>query len=675
MLIKVTRVIITSNDNCKCNCHDATSPTAIYSLNKIRCSFLSRKRVFYFRYLIGNYMLEKLNLPDDLKWLKPEAYGALCREIREFLVRSVSKTGGHLASNLGIVELTLALHTVFDMSVDRLVFDVGHQCYVHKILTGRMDQFSTLRQLGGLSGFPKPTESVYDAFIAGHASNSISVALGLARARTLKESEHSVIALIGDGALTGGMAYEALCDAGGSAEPLIVVLNDNGMSITENVGGMARYLSQQRLRPSYIKFKKAYRRFTSKIPGGRAIYGFTHRIKTAIKHAILRCSMFEEMGFYYIGPVNGHNITELCGAFTVARNAGKPVLIHVVTQKGRGYARSELTPEAYHGVSSFDPESGIEPGGAETFSSVFGDTMTKLAEENESVVAVTAAMMSGTGLEPFAAAYPKRVFDVGITEGHAAAMTAGLAAGGMIPVFAVYSTFLQRSYDMLLHDVALSGLHAVFAIDRAGIVPGDGETHQGVFDTAFLATVPGMKIYTPASFNELRDMLRLAVLKDTGPVAVRYPKGPEGIYKSGGTEATLKLRDGTDVTLVTYGIMTNVALEATELLAIKGISAEVIKLGEISPLDTRLIAASVAKTGVLVVVEDSAKAGSVGESLLSRLTESGKPPQCAMILSTGDMFLPGADVKSLRELCGIDAKSVAETVSQICREKSVSGMV
>ena len=617
-------------------------------------------------------MLEKLNLPDDLKWLKPEAYDVLSREIRDFLVQSISKTGGHLASNLGIVELTLALHTVFDMAVDRLVFDVGHQCYVHKILTGRMEQFDSLRQIGGLSGFPKPSESDYDAFIAGHASNSISVALGLARARTLAEQEHSVVALIGDGALTGGMAYEALCDAGGAGEPLIVVLNDNGMSITENVGGMARYLSQQRLRPSYLNFKKNYRRFTSKIPGGRALYRFTRRIKNAIKHAILRCSMFEEMGFAYIGPVDGHNISELLTALTSARNAEKPVVVHVVTQKGRGYALSESTPEAYHGVSSFDPQSGIEPGGGETFSSVFGAELTALAEENPHVVAVTAAMMAGTGLEQFAERFPERIFDVGIAEGHAAAMTAGLASGGMLPVFAVYSTFLQRSYDMLLHDVSISDLHAVFAVDRAGLVPGDGETHQGVFDTAFLATVPGMKVYAPASYAELRDMLKQAVLNDIGPVTVRYSKGTQGEYTDGGAEAVTKLTDGGDVTLVTYGIMTNVALEAAAMLAKKGIFAEVIKLGLIAPVNTRQILMSVAKTGALVVLEDSAKVGSVGQRLLAQLTEHGAAPQSATILSTGEVFLPGGDVSSLRELCGIDAESITDAISQICHEKSVS---
>ena len=617
-------------------------------------------------------MLEKLNSPNDLKPLKPDDYDDLCREIRDFLVQSVSQTGGHLASNLGIVELTVALHTVFDMSVDRLIFDVGHQCYVHKILTGRRELFDSLRKFDGLSGFPKPSESIYDAFIAGHASNSISVALGLARARTLAKQEHSVISLIGDGALTGGMAYEALCDAGGAGEPLIVVLNDNGMSITENVGGMARYLSKQRLRPSYLKFKKNYRRFTSKIPGGRALYRFTHGIKTVIKHAILRCSMFEEMGFAYIGPVDGHNITEICSALSLARNAELPVVVHVVTQKGRGYALSESTPEAYHGVSRFDPESGIEPGGAETFSSVFGATLTKLAEGNPQIVAVTAAMTAGTGLAPFAEQYPERTFDVGIAEGHAVAMTAGLAAGGMLPVFAVYSTFLQRSYDMLLHDVALSGFHAVFAIDRAGIVPGDGETHQGVFDTAFLATVPGMKVYAPASYAELRDMLAAALLQDTGPVAVRYHKGAQGTFTAGGTDAVKKLREGGDVTLVTYGIMTNVAIQAANMLSQKGIFADIIKLGVLSPVDTQQIAVSVAKTGALVVIEDSAQAGSVGERLLAQLAIQGSVPYTATLLSTGDTFLPGGDVQELRSMCGINAESVANTVSQICREKSVS---
>lgn len=619
-----------------------------------------------------NEMLENLNLPDDLKWLSADAYDGLCREIRDFLIKSVAETGGHLASNLGIVELTVALHTVFDLSADRLVFDVGHQCYVHKILTGRMEQFASLRKFGGLSGYPKPSESDFDAFIAGHASNSISVALGLARARSISNQEHDVIALIGDGALTGGMAYEALSDAGGSGEPIIVVLNDNGMSITKNVGGMARHLSRQRIRPSYISFKKAYRRFTSKIPGGRGLYKFTHAIKTAIKHAILRCSMFEEMGFEYIGPVDGHSIPELCSALTWARAMNKPVVVHAVTQKGRGYERSERTPEAYHGVSSFDPEAGIEAGEKLSFSTVFGETITELAEKNTQIVAITASMTDGTGLSEFRQRFPARFFDVGIAEEHAAAMTAGLARGGMLPVFAVYSTFLQRSYDMLLHDIALSGEHAVFAIDRAGIVPGDGETHQGIYDTAFLSTVPGIKIYAPASFNELRDMLKKAVLHDSGPVAIRYSKGVEGVYAEGGTADSVKLREGGDVTLVSYGIMINVAIEAAELLAAMGVNAEVIKLGVVSPIDMRLITASVAKTGAIAVLEDSAEAGSVGERLLSQLVLQGSAPACAAVLSTGDMLLPGGSVDDLRRMCGIDAKSVADALKKLSREKNVS---
>ncbi|MDR2615932.1 MAG: 1-deoxy-D-xylulose-5-phosphate synthase, partial [Oscillospiraceae bacterium] len=511
-------------------------------------------------------MLEKTASPRDLRGLTPAELQALGGEIREFLLKSVSETGGHLASNLGIVELTVALHREFDLSRDRLVFDVGHQCYVHKILTGRRDKFASLRKLGGISGFPKPEESEYDAFIAGHASNSVSVALGLARARTMRGETHSVLALIGDGALTGGLAYEALCDAGCAGEPLIVILNDNGMSITKNVGGMASYLARLRLKPQYLSFKKLYRRVLERLPGGRTLYRLTHTVKTALKHALLHCSMFEEMGFQYIGPVDGHDIDAVGGALRRARALNAPALIHVVTRKGKGYAPSETSPENYHGVSVFDVESGVCGGDGETFSAVFGQTLAELAEREKRIVAVTAAMTSGTGLGYFAEKFPERLLDVGIAEGHAASMAAGLAAGGMLPVFAVYSTFLQRSYDMLLHDVALSGARVIFAVDRAGIVPGDGETHQGVYDTAFLATVPGMKIYAPASLAELRDMLTQAVIFDRGPVAVRYPKGAEGAYRGGGSAPSKRLREGNGVTLVTYGVMVNQALAAADML-------------------------------------------------------------------------------------------------------------
>ncbi|MDR1065296.1 MAG: 1-deoxy-D-xylulose-5-phosphate synthase [Oscillospiraceae bacterium] len=618
-------------------------------------------------------MLEKINSPRDLKGLSLTELQELCGEIREFLLKSVSETGGHLASNLGIAELTVAVHREFDLSRDRLVFDVGHQCYVHKILTGRRGKFASLRKFGGISGFPKPEESEYDAFIAGHASNSVSVALGLARARTLRGEAHSVLALIGDGALTGGLAYEALCDAGCTEEPLIVILNDNGMSITESVGGMARYLSRLRLKPSYLKFKQAYRRVTEKLPGGRTLYRLTHTVKMALKHALLRnSSMFEEMGFQYVGPVDGHDIGALRGALRWAKAQNAPVLLHAVTQKGRGYAPSETAPEAYHGVSVFDVEAGLSGADAPTFSSAFGEALTELAGRDRRIVAITAAMTSGTGLGGFAERFPERLLDVGIAEGHAAAMAAGLAAGGMLPVFAVYSTFLQRSYDMLLHDVALSGARAVFAVDRAGIVPGDGETHQGIYDAAFLATVPGMKIYAPASLAELRDMLTQAVVRDSGPVAVRYPKGKEGAYRAGGVNPSAVLREGADITLVTYGIMTNVALRAAEKLAAAGISAEVIKLGVIAPLDTAGIERSAAKTGALIILEDSAETGGVGERILARLSERGAAPARARILSAGCKSLPEGGVDDLRRLRGIDAEGVCAAVLEVCYAKNAS---
>ncbi|MDR0904900.1 MAG: 1-deoxy-D-xylulose-5-phosphate synthase [Oscillospiraceae bacterium] len=606
-------------------------------------------------------MLDTINSPRDLKNLTPDEYDALCAEIRAFLVKNVAATGGHLASNLGTVELTLALHLTFDLSRDRLVFDVGHQCYTHKILTGRRDDFPTLRKLGGLSGFPRPEESEYDAFIAGHASNSVSVALGFARARTAKGENHSVLALIGDGALTGGLAYEALCDAGGSQEPIIVILNDNGMSITKNVGGMARYLSRQRVKPSYLSFKRRYRRFVEIIPGGKALYKFTHNLKAAIKRAVLRCSMFEEMGFEYLGPVDGHDTAALNRALEWARNLNAPVLLHVITRKGRGYEKAEQSPDAYHGVSHFDPDIGLNAAKSDSFSTVFGETLTRLAEQNEQIVAVTAAMTSGTGLTTFAERFPKRIFDVGIAEGHAASMTAGLANGGLLPVFAVYSTFAQRSYDQLIHDIALTNSRCVIAIDRAGIVPGDGETHQGVFDTAFLATVPGLKVYAPASFAELRDMLTRAVNVDTGAVAIRYPKGAEGAYRDGGADAIKLLREGADVTVVTYGAMTDTAAVVAKSLQNQGISAELLKLGVITPIDAESVAKSVAKTGKLVVIEDSAQAGSVGERLAAQV----RVP--ALLLNTGEWFLPGGTVAELRKLCGLDAETVATRIMAFCR--------
>ena len=426
-------------------------------------------------------ILETIHSPEDVKKLDKHQLPELCAEIREFLVQSVSRTGGHLASNLGAVELTVAIHRVFDTEKDRLVFDVGHQCYVHKALTGRQELFSTLRQFGGLSGFPKPRESVHDAFIAGHASNSVSVALGMARARTLTGGDYRVLALIGDGALTGGLAYEGLNNAGASGEPLIVILNDNGMSINPNVGAVPRHLGRLRSKPAYYHFKKWYRGLFGKHPAQNPVYRFNHQVKSFLKKSLWpRSTMFEDMGFTYLGPIDGHDLPRLCDMLQWAKELNGPVLVHVYTVKGKGYPFAEANPGKFHGISPFDPETGLlkKPGG-ESFSSVFGKTLCDCAAQNSRVCAITAAMADGTGLTPFAKEFPKRFFDVAIAEGHGVAMAAGLAKQGMIPVFAVYSTFLQRGYDQLIHDISLQNLHVVLGVDRAGLVGSDGETHHG----------------------------------------------------------------------------------------------------------------------------------------------------------------------------------------------------
>ena len=426
-------------------------------------------------------ILEHIQSPADVKSLEREQLPQLCQELREFLVQHVSETGGHLASNLGAVELTVAIHRVFDTAVDRLVFDVGHQCYIHKALTGRQELFSTLRQFQGLSGFPKPHESEHDAFIAGHASNSVSVALGMARARTLQNEDYSVLALIGDGAMTGGLAYEGLNNAGASGEPLIVILNDNGMSIAPNVGAMPSHLSRLRSKPAYYHFKKWYRSLFGKHPMENGLYRFNHRVKTALKKTLWPGStLFEDMGFTYLGPIDGHDLPRLCDVLQWAQELHGPVVVHVYTVKGKGYSFAEQNPGKFHGIAPFDPETGLlKKEAAESFSDQFGKAMISCATQDERVCAITAAMAEGTGLSEFAKEFPQRFFDVAIAEGHGVSMAAGLAAQGMIPVFAVYSTFLQRGYDQLIHDVALERLHVVLAVDRAGLVGADGETHHG----------------------------------------------------------------------------------------------------------------------------------------------------------------------------------------------------
>ena len=613
-------------------------------------------------------MLEQIHSHADMQSMSVSQLNALCQELRAFLLDSVSKTGGHLASNLGTVELTVAIHHVFDTARDRLVFDVGHQCYVHKALTGRWDRFGTLRQIDGLAGFPKPSESIHDAFVAGHASNSVSVALGMARARSLQGEDYSVLALIGDGALTGGLSYEGLNDAGASNEPLIVILNDNGMSINPNVGGVSSHLAYIRTRASYYNFKKHYRLFLSRLPGGKRVYRFNHKIKTTLKKLFFPCTMFEDMGFTYLGPVDGHNVGQLIHTLRWARELNCPVLIHVKTKKGKGYPPAEHTPDRYHGVGPFDKEQGIPPGNKRDFSAVFGETMEQLAVKSEKVCAITAAMAEGTGLEQFARFYPNRFFDVGIAEGHAVSMAGGMAKQGMIPVFAVYSSFLQRSYDMLIHDVALQNLHVVLAVDRAGLVGADGATHHGVADVSFLTHIPNMTVLAPSSFRELQEMLEQGALYTEGPVAVRYPRGAEGHYTDGWNQRDdAVLSRGDDVTIVSYGILINEVLAAAELLRKTGLTADVVKLNTLAPLSVESVAESVSRTGRLVVVEDCFPTGSVGQQLLAALASRGISPGAVRLCSTGDRFIAQGSVEQLRSRLGIDGKGIAETVQEVCR--------
>lgn len=587
-----------------------------------------------------------------------EELDALAAEIRTFLLRNVSETGGHLASNLGAVELTLAIHNVFDTERDRLIFDVGHQSYVHKILTGRMDQFSTLRSYGGLAGFPKPSESIHDAFTAGHASSAVSTALGIARARTLSHEDYHVVAVVGDGAMTGGLFYEGMNDAGASHEPLIVILNDNGMSISKNVGGISRHLSLLRLKPGYFGLKKYYRRLTKKLPGGRVLYQFTHKVKARLRRSLIGTTIFEEMGFLYLGPVDGHDIAKMSYLLARAKEERCPVLLHVITTKGKGYQPAEETPSDYHGVSRFDPDTGLCQGGSTSFSGVFGETLTGLAAEDPHICAITAGMRSGTGLDGFAMDYPSRFFDVGIAEGHAVSMAAGLAKQGMIPIFAVYSTFLQRAYDMILQDIALQQLHVVLCVDRAGLVGADGETHHGVFDVGYLRQVPGMTIFAPANYLELEQMLREAVLELDGPVAVRYPRGKEGSYRTASRQQLI--RDGSDLTLVTYGTTVNNVLEAADRLEGRGVHAAVIKLRTLKPLQTEELFASIRKTGRMIVIEEQNEPGCICETLSALLAEHGIFA-AVQAINLGDRYTTHGSTERLRQKAGLDAEGIFQT--------------
>jgi len=615
-------------------------------------------------------ILENIHGHDDLLALNEEQRELLCQQIRQFLVDKVSKTGGHLASNLGVVELTVAIETVFNTAHDRLVFDVGHQSYVHKLLTGRQAAFDSLRQFGGMAGFPKPAESDCDAFIAGHSSSSISIALGMARARKLTGQDYNVIALIGDGAATGGMVYEGLNDAAESNEPMIVILNDNELSIDRNVGGMASHLSKLRTKEKYLGMKEKYRTFLLKLPGGRAVLNLTRSIKDRVRRMLIPETIFESMGFTYLGPVDGHDTEDLISLLRIARDMKRPVLLHVVTQKGRGYAPSEEHPKLFHGVGKFDPVTGEVPAkNSITFSETFGKTMCDLARQDSRVCVITAAMPGGTGLLDFKKQYPKRMFDVGIAEEHAVSMAGGLAKQWAIPVVALYSTFLQRSYDMILQDICIQKLHVVLAVDRAGLVGEDGETHHGVFDVGFLRQAPGMRVLCPASVAELEDMMRWAVLKCDGPVAVRYPRGGDRTYTGSAWNEDNGVcchRDGADVTLITYGTMVDNAMKAAEILKQRGIRASVLRLLTVSPLPAQQIYEQLSKNHHVVVIEETCSGSGICQDLAWELGRID--PSCRVDgLDLGANFVTHGCVDALYKHHGVDAESIANYVQEVLK--------
>ena len=616
-------------------------------------------------------ILENIKDHEDLIALNDEQREILCGEIREFLVSRVSKTGGHLASNLGTVELTVAIETVFNTKEDRLVFDVGHQSYVHKMLTGRQAEFENLRQFGGMSGFPKPGESRTDAFVAGHASSSVSIALGMARARTLLNQNYNVIALIGDGACTGGMAYEALNDAATSKEPMIIILNDNEMSIDRNVGGVARHLAKTRASTKYLRMKKRYRNAIKRLPGGTAFYSFSSNVKNRIKRALLPWTIFENMGLNYYGPVDGHDLPELIRLLKEARDLHNPVVVHVITQKGHGYAPAEQNPSKFHGIGKFDPKTGETAAKKSvSFSDSFGETMMELAEKNNRICAITAAMPGGTGLTGFQKAHPERTFDVGIAEEHAVSMAGGLAKQGMVPVVALYSTFLQRSFDQLMQDISMLKLHAVLAIDRAGLVGEDGETHHGIYDVGFLRQNPGMTVLCPASIAEQKQMLTWAVEKCQGPVAVRYPRGGDGAYQesawTGMDHKVAVHRQGDDVTLITYGSIINNVLEAADLLEAQGIHPTVLRLQAVSHLDASEVISKMSSHHHVVMVEESATGSGVHQELAWQIQHI--LPDCRVDgLDLGNRFVTHGELKTLYKFYGLDGQSIADFTREVLK--------
>ena len=619
-------------------------------------------------------ILENIRDHRSLQDLDPQQRELLCKEIREFLVSHISRTGGHLASNLGVVELTVAIETVFNTEIDRLVFDVGHQSYVHKLLTGRQADFDALRQFGGMAGFPKPSESVTDAFVAGHASSSVSIALGMARARTLGGADYQVVTVIGDGAVTGGMAYEGLSDAAVSGEPMIVILNDNAMSIDRNVGGMASHLQHLRTKEHYLGMKERYRNFLLKLPGGRFVYRLTRNIKDRLRRMLIPTTVFESMGFSYLGPVDGHDMEHLIFLLRAAKEMRRPVLIHVLTDKGRGYEPAENNPSLFHGIGQFDPETGIPlKKNAPSFSESFGQVMCELGDIDPKVCAVTAAMPSGTGLLNFKNRFRDRLFDVGIAEEHAVSMACGLAKQGMTPVVALYSTFLQRAYDMILQDIAILNLHVVLAVDRAGLVGEDGETHHGIFDVGFLRHAPNMRILCPLTIAEQKNMLRWAISEHNGPVAVRYPRGGDqcDCHQIWNTPADTFFccEHGNDVVFITYGMIYSNVVEAAKELRDFGIEGTIIRLTEVSSFDAEALLRFIPDAAPVIIIEETAKGCGIHETLAWALHEL-KSDLKVYGMDLGRGFVPHGKVSQLYNFCDIDVEAIVNKAKEVTRHEN-----
>ena len=614
-------------------------------------------------------LIDTLDFPRDIKKLTPKDTEILSDELREFLIESVSKTGGHLASNLGVVDLTLSLFKAFDFEKDKIVWDVGHQSYVYKVLTGRKDGFKNLRQFNGMSGFPKRNESNYDCFDTGHSSTSISAALGIARARDLKRENYHVIAVIGDGALTGGMALEALNDVGFRKTKLIVVLNDNQMSISTNVGGLSRYLNKLRMAPTYNKLKNEIHDSLNQSYIGKNIAVKLSKVKDSIKQLVVPSMLFENMGLKYIGPIDGHNIEAMTEVFKIAKDFDGPVIIHTITQKGKGYALAEKSPSKYHGVSPFDLESG-EPkvSHKNSYSKAFGESLAKIAREDKRIVAITAAMPEGTGLKCFSEEFKERFFDVGIAEQHAVTLAAGMASNGLKPVFAVYSTFLQRGFDQVIHDVCIQNLPVIFAVDRAGIVGEDGETHQGVMDLSYLSLIPNITIAAPKCLAEVEVLLRWAVNKNS-PVAVRYPRGGDIIdnippiqeVKEGKWEIVNK---GSKTCIIATGKMVQHAVYAKEMLYEQGINPTIINAVFIKPIDKNLIKEISDKGYNILTIEDNILKGGLGSAVRDYLMEIGYKGKIKS-LGYDDKFIPQGKVDILYKAYKLDCESIRESILEL----------